>query len=240
MQRYVHGYNAAALKAIEAAPRATVVARWLRDYIVKRTSVSPSVTPPGIDLGEFAGSEPGDFLRHAGLGPGYVLWVGRLSLEKGLPEFVRLAERMRERSFVIVTDRPVEEARQMGLPSLPPNLHYFAKLPRPLVVSAFHGCSVYVSTSLYDAAPTTFLEAMACGKPTVGPDLLGPAEITRDSEGGFLYDPSSIEDLEHQVLRAVEHPEVGQRGREFVREHRDWKKLSEFFNRQYEELASES
>ena len=122
----------------------------------------------------------------------------------------------------------------------PANLRYFSGLPRATVVSAFQGCSVHVSTSLYESASTTLPEAMACGKPVVGPDLFGPREIIQDSAGGYLYDPSSPEDLERRVLQALDHPELGARGREFVREHRDWKKLAGFFDRQYEELAAEA
>jgi glycosyltransferase involved in cell wall biosynthesis len=238
MVRYVRGYNRAALDVIEAAPVSTVVARWLRDYVEERTSASPAVTPPGIDLTEFEHTGPAEFLQHSGLAPGFILWVGRLALEKGLVGFVRLANRMRERTFVIVTDRPEGEARSQGLPLLPPNIRYFSQLPRALVVSAFHGCSVYVSTSLYDAAPTTFLEAMACRKPVVGPNLLGPREIVQDSGSGYLYDPASPDDLEHQVLAALDHPELGIRGHTFVRENRDWMRLAQYFDRQYEELAS--
>jgi glycosyltransferase involved in cell wall biosynthesis len=238
MVRYVREYNRAALEVIDAAPRATVVARWMRDYIEERTSASPAVTPPGIDLAEFERAGPAEFLQHSGLAPGFILWVGRLALEKGLEGFVRLAERMRTRAFVIVTDRPEGEARSQGLPRLPPNIHYFSQLPRALVVSAFQGCSIYVSTSLYDAAPTTFLEAMACEKTVVGPNLFGPREIVQDSGGGLLYDPPSHDDLERQVLAALDHPELGRRGYAFVHEHRDWKKLARFFDRQYEELAS--
>jgi len=239
MVRVLREYNEAALRVVRAAPRATVVARWLRDFVLERTGVSPAVTPPGIDLSEFAHSDPDAFLRMSGLTPGFLLWVGRLVHEKGLDAFVRLAERIPDRSFVVVTDRPRSEAEQEVKGPWPTNLHYFAAVPRPVVVSAFHGCSVHVSTSLYESASTTLPEAMACGKAVVGPDLYGPREIIGDSQGGYLYDPKSPEDLQRQVLRALDHPELGQRGQTYVREHRAWKKLALFFDRQYEELASE-
>lgn len=239
MARVLREYNEAALRVVQAAPRATVVARWLRDYVRERTGVSPAVTPPGIDLDEFAHSGPDAFLRMSGLKPGFLLWVGRLVHEKGLEPFVRLADRIPDRSFVVVTDRPRSEAEQEAKGAWPRNLHYFASIPRPVVVSAFHGCSVHVSTSLYESASTTLPEAMACGKVVVGPDLYGPREIIGDSQGGYLYDPASPGDLERQVLRALDHPELGERGQAFVRENRDWRKLSLFFDRQYEELASE-
>ena len=77
----IRDYNAAALQAVQAAPRCTVVARWLRDYVAERTGVSPTVTPPGIDFEEFARSSSDAFLRTSGLPAGYLLWVGRLAHE---------------------------------------------------------------------------------------------------------------------------------------------------------------
>ncbi|HYM39211.1 MAG TPA: glycosyltransferase family 4 protein [Thermoplasmata archaeon] len=239
MIHVLRDYNEAALRVVQAAPRATVVARWLRDYVFERTGVSPAVTPPGIDLGEFARSNADGFLRKSGLPPGFVLWVGRLVHEKGLDTFVNLAARIPDRAFVVLTDRPRSEAEREVKGLWPKNLHYLDSVPRPLVVSAFHGCSIHVSTSRYESASTTLPEAMACGKAVVGPDLYGPREIIGDSQGGFLYDPASPDDLERQVLRALDHPELGQRGQAFVREHRDWRKLALFFDREYEELAGE-
>ena len=57
MVRDIREYNEAAMRAVQAAPRSTVVARWLRDYVAERTGLSPAVTPPGIDLEEFVRGE---------------------------------------------------------------------------------------------------------------------------------------------------------------------------------------
>ena len=238
MVQDIREYNAAALRVVQAAPRATVVARWLQEYVAERTGLRLPVTPPGIDFEEFARTGPEPFLRLGGLPAGYLLWVGRLTHEKGLAPFVLLARRMPDREFVVITDRPRAEANQEVKEPWPANVMYFHGLPRELVVSAFQACSVYVSTSLYESASTTLPEAMACGKTVVGPRIFGPREIIADSGGGFLYDPPSPEDLERKVLAALEHPELGRRGEVFVHEHRDWRKLTAFFDRQYEELAT--
>ncbi len=110
-------------------------------------------------------------------------------------------------------------------------------MPRKYVVSAFQGCSVYVSTSLYEAAPTTLLEAMACGKPVVATDNLGCREVVKDSQGGFLCDSSSLNQLEEDTVQALEHPEVGRRGLDFVREKRDWRNLVQYFDQQYAAIS---
>lgn len=238
MLRYVREYNAGALRAVRHATLATVVSRWLRDYIEERTSLTLPVTPPGVDLEEFDRSGPDAFLRYTGLEPGFPLWVGRLAREKGLESFQKLAARIPERTFVVVTDRPLEEAREEYPGPWPPNLRYVAGLPRPLVASAFHACAAHVITSRYEGASTTVVEAMACGKPCVVPDRFGPQEAVNDSGAGLVFDHASMDDLEEKTRKALDHPELGARGPPFVRENRDWKKLTAFFDRQYEELAS--
>jgi len=240
MVQDIREYNEVAMRVIQAAPRSTVVARWLQDYVKERTGIAPPVTPPGIDLDEIARAGPEAFLRTSGLPPGYLLWVGRLAHEKGLDAFIGLAKRIPDRTFVVVTDRPQTEAFQEVKGPWPANVRYLNGLPRPTVVSAFHACSIHVSTSLYESASTTIPEAMACGKPVVGPDLFGPREIIQDSGGGYLYDPSLPDDLVRQVLAALDRPELGRKGQAYVREKRDWKKLAAYFDRQYEELASEA
>ncbi|MEE9600636.1 MAG: glycosyltransferase, partial [Thermoplasmata archaeon] len=85
--------------------------------------------------------------------------------------------------------------------------------------------------------PTTLIEAMACGKPIVGPDHTGPQEIIRESGSGFIFDSNSLESMEERVLQALDHPEVGRRGLQFVREHRDWRKLAKWFDKQYSDLG---
>ena len=238
MIKHVREYNAGALHAVQAATLATVVSRWVRDYVEERTSLSPPVTPPGVDLEEFENSGPNEFLRHAGLEPGFLLWVGRLAREKGLELFLRLATRIPDRTFVVVTDHSIEEAYEEYPAPWPTNVRYIANVPRPLVVSAFHACGVHVITSRYEGASTTVVEAMACAKPAVVPNRFGPQEAVKDSGAGLVFDHTSLDDLEEKTRSALDHPELGARGPPFVRENRDWRKLAEFFDRQYEELAS--
>ncbi len=238
MLRHVREYNAGALKAVKNATLATVVSRWVRDFVEERTSVSPPVTPPGVDLDEFEKSGPAEFLRATGLKPGFVLWVGRLAREKGLQSFLELAARIPERTFVVVTDHPEGEARKDYPGPWTANVRYFHGLPRPLVVSSFHACALHVVTSRYEGASTTVIEAMACGKAAVVPDRFGPQEAVGDSGAGLIYDHDSLDDFEEKTRTALDHPDLGARGPPFVREHRDWRKLAEFFDRQYEELAS--
>lgn len=240
MEKWIRESNRKVLQIIGQATVATVVARWLRDWVEERTSITVAVTPPGVDVSEFRGARAEEFIEWSGLSEGFILWVGRPTREKRLEYFIQLASRIPDQQFVVMANTESERFIADYGPDLPSNLHYFGMAPRRYVVSAFHACSVHVNTSLYDTAPTTLLEAMACGKPVVAPDWLGPREIVEDSKAGFLFDPTSTEDLEEQVQLALCHPEVGRRGIDFVREKRDWRRLVRYFDEQYSLLAGRS
>jgi phosphatidyl-myo-inositol dimannoside synthase len=66
-----------------------------------------------------------------------------------------------------------------------------------------------------------FLEAMAFGKPVVGPRYGAPAEIIRDGQNGLLVDPEDPASLAEALSRLLADPDVavamGKAGRNYVR-----------------------
>ncbi|MEE9600383.1 MAG: glycosyltransferase, partial [Thermoplasmata archaeon] len=134
--KWIREYKASVLRAIEDATLATVVSRWLRDWVEERVSASVIVTPPGIDLQEFERAAASEFLRWSGISEGFVLWVGRLSEEKRLDLFIKLASRLEEHQFVVMANSPERQFRAIHGERLPTNLHYVGMAPRRYVVSA--------------------------------------------------------------------------------------------------------
>lgn len=68
-----------------------------------------------------------------------------------------------------------------------------------------------------------FLEAMAFGKPVIGPSYGAPAEIIRDGENGFLIDPLDSPSAAKALLELLTNPRLaramGKAGSEWVRTH---------------------
>ena len=66
-----------------------------------------------------------------------------------------------------------------------------------------------------------FLEAMAFGKPVVGPRYGAPAEIIRDGQNGFLVDPEDPASVAEALSRLLADPDgavaMGKAGRNYVR-----------------------
>jgi phosphatidylinositol alpha-1,6-mannosyltransferase len=66
-----------------------------------------------------------------------------------------------------------------------------------------------------------FLEAMAFGKPVIGPNFGAPAEFIRNGENGLLVDPDSVTSIAGALVELLTNPEkgreLGKAGREGVR-----------------------
>jgi glycosyltransferase involved in cell wall biosynthesis len=64
-----------------------------------------------------------------------------------------------------------------------------------------------------------FLEAMAFGKPVIGPNVGAPAELIRNGENGLLVDPDSVTSVAGALIELLANPE---KGRELGKAGREW------------------
>jgi len=75
------------------------------------------------------------------------------------------------------------------------------------------------------------LEALACGVPVVQPQHGVFPELLGDLSGGLLYQPGELDDLQRQLMRMINDPELreslGQQGRRNVLERRNAQAMAE-------------
>lgn len=156
-----------------------------------------SVIHNGIDLAEYSATAGPDSLRALGVDPErpYVLFVGRITRQKGIIHLVR-AIRHLDPGFQVVLcagapDTPeiaaemnqaVAEARENH-----PDIVWIDKMvSRPEAIALYSGASVFVCPSIYEPFGIINLEAMACGTPVVASAVGGIKEVVVDGETGFL------------------------------------------------------
>jgi phosphatidyl-myo-inositol dimannoside synthase len=76
-----------------------------------------------------------------------------------------------------------------------------------------------------------YLEAMAFGKPVIGPNYGAPAEIIRDGQHGYLVDPENSGAVAEALLDLLNHPEkareMGKAGSNWVRENYSYSSFRE-------------
>jgi len=140
----------------------------------------------------------------------YVLFVGRLSEEKG-PQLLLSAWRGMQAKFPlrIAGDGPLLEklSREIGESSLA-HIELVGRRTPDEVRTLMHGARFLVFPSMwYEGFPMTIAEAFADGLPVIASQLGSMAEIVQDGVTGLHFEPGNAADLAAKVAWAWNHPE---------------------------------
>lgn len=169
-----------------------------------RVDVLPNVAEPA--------PQPGPPAREAG----HVVFVGRLSPEKGLVEFVECARRLPDVPFAVAGGT----AEAMGLASsAPPNLRFEGFLRGRALDEFYERARIFVCPSKwFEGFPNVIARAMAHGKPVVASRIGAIPEIVEDGVTGLLVEPGDAAALASAIGRLWSDParcaELGRAGRE--------------------------
>ena len=134
-----------------------------------------------------------------------MVFVGRITRQKGLIHLVRAAEQLdADTQFVLLAGAPdtPEIAQQIGdafahLQSSRGNVIWIEEmLPRGQVRQVLSHATVFACPSVYEPLGIVNLEAMACETAVVASAVGGIPEVVVDGETGYLvpYDPARADD----------------------------------------------
>nr|WP_290668782.1 glycosyltransferase [Ardenticatena sp.] len=152
----------------------------------------------------------------------YVLFVGRLSREKGVQTLLRTWKRLRGIALKIVGDGPLmEEIQTFVRKEELKDVEILGRRPREDVLQLMQQARVLLFPSeWYEGFPMTVAEAFACGLPVIASRLGAMAEIVEDGRTGLLFRPGDSEDLAAKIEWAWKHPKaLAQMGEEARREY---------------------
>ena len=139
----------------------------------------------------------------------YVLFVGRLSQEKGLPTLLRAWKNLKDIPIKIVGEGPLmSEIKSLAGREGLDNLEFLGRKPREEVFRLMKDALMLVFPSeWYEGFPMTIAEAFATGLPVVASRLGAMAEIVEDGRTGLLFEAGNPEDLADKVRWGWENPE---------------------------------
>ncbi len=243
--------SAAAVVAVSAGMRADI----LRSY----PSLDPSrvhVVHNGIDAELWQRHEDGAIVRRHGVDPAKpsVLFVGRITRQKGLPYLLRAAALLPpDVQLVLCAGAPdtpeilaeVEHlmdeltATRGGVVWIP------EMLPRHEVVALLSAATIFACPSVYEPLGIVNLEAMACELAVVATATGGIPEVVVEGETGWLVPIEQVDDgsgtpvdphafvasLAEHLAKAVSDParadRMGRAGRARAIEHFSWDTIGE-------------
>lgn len=206
--------------AMESADAVVAVSDGMRrDILGCYPALDPErvhVIRNGIDTDAYRPDERTDVLRRIGVDPDrpYVLFVGRITRQKGVPHLLRAARRLDPAVQLVLCagapDTPAldREFRALfdELNAVRDGVHWIpAMLPRPAVVQLLSHATVFACPSVYEPLGIVNLEAMACGTAVVASAVGGIPEVVEHGGTGLLvpYDEEDPEAFEAGLADAL-------------------------------------
>ncbi|PIE82953.1 MAG: glycogen synthase [Candidatus Contendobacter odensis] len=269
-----HGYDLSRWiekTALEMADSVIAVSRSTRDDILHLFDIDPNrvvVIPNGIDTDEYQQIDQPETLNKLGINPNqpYVLFVGRMTRQKGLYYFLQAIPHLDPSLQVVLCagdadtlamQRELEEIVE-ELQNQRPGIVWIPEmLSRQETIALYSHATIFCCPSIYEPFGIINLEAMACGTPVVGSAVGGICEVVVDGETGFLVDPHLSSEPPHDPIapsrfergladainRIANDPELcqqmAQAGRERVERHYSWRSIAQQTYDLYRQLRSQ-
>ncbi|MFJ5259961.1 glycogen synthase [Streptomyces sp. NPDC088387] len=247
--------------AIEAADAVIAVSGAMREDILgcypTLDKAKVHVVHNGIDTTMYRPDPGTDVLERIGLDLGrpYVLFVGRITRQKGVPHLLRAVRDIDPAVQVVLCagapDTPEidKEFRDLfeELGRVRAGLHWIPQmLPRTDVIQLLTHAAVFVCPSVYEPLGIVNLEAMACGTPVVASRVGGIPEVVAHGETGLLVDTEGA--FEANLTAALDSvladPEaartMGEAGRVRAVEEFGWDAVARRTARLYGEIVEQA
>ena len=142
----------------------------------------------------------------------FVGYIGRLSEEKGVLNFVKaipeILEKEEKTKFLIGGDGKLRDEieKYVRKENLNNKVELTGWIPHDELPDYLNELKLVVLPSYTEGLPNIMLEAMACGTPVLATPVGAIPDVIKDGETGFILENNSPECIAKNVIRALEHP----------------------------------
>lgn len=186
----------------------------------EKIAVKPNFVDPDPGIGDGQG--------------GYALFVGRLSLEKGVNTLLAAWEKIGSKiPLKIVGDGPLSSQVAKASQRISA-IEWLGHKPRQSVLGLMKDAAALIFPSIwYEGFPVTIVEAYSVGLPVIASNLGAMSSVIDHNRIGRHFRPGDPEDLAMQVKWIIDHPAELERMRQEARAEYEAKYTAE---RNYEML----
>jgi starch synthase len=236
---------------VEAADRVIAVSHKMREDILAHFKADPAkvvVIHNGIDPTRFVRTDRREHLDRLGVKSPYVLYVGRITDQKGIFHLLEAARSLPPGVQVVLCasapDTPeIEERLRKAVPQHPNVMWINEMVSLDIVTQLYSHAAVFACPSVYEPFGLINLEAMACETPVVASAVGGILEVVEDGKTGILVPPAQPQALAQALGRVLDNPELGARmgkaGRRRVEEKFSWTSVAQQTEKVYAEAIAE-
>jgi len=225
--------------AVEAADRVIAVSNKMRDDILAHFEADPA---------RVRRTDRREHLERLDVRTPYVLFVGRITDQKGIFHLIEAARRLPAGVQVVLCasapDTPeIEERLRRAVAAMPSVLWINEMVKHEVVVQLYSHAAVFCCPSVYEPFGIINLEAMACETPVVASAVGGILEVVVDGETGLLVPPANPDALAAALTRLLNEPDtrrrMGQAGRRRVEAQFAWASVAERTERVYTDAIAD-
>ena len=164
----------------DLADLVVVNSEWSRDALIGQgvPAEKLAVVPLAYDPPATASAEPAR--RELG-GPLRVLWLGTVSLGKGIPYLLQAAAKLPDVQFHVAGPLLVSPS---AVATAPPNVKFHGQVPHLLSSELYRSADVFVLPTITDGFAITQLEAMSWGLPVIATSHCG--RVVKDGYNGYI------------------------------------------------------
>jgi len=236
---------------VEAADRVVAVSNLMREDILTHYEVDPAkvvVIHNGIDPDVYVKTTEKTALARYGVTEPYVLFVGRISEQKGIFDLIEASKELPEGVQLVVCaaapDTPeLHERLTKATDGRNDILWINEMVAKPDVIQLYSHATVFACPSVYEPFGIINLEAMACETAVVASATGGILEVVEDGETGILVPPSDPAELAKALNRLVTNTDeakaMGKAGRQRVEDTFSWAAVARQTEELYETVISE-